>query len=186
MVLTTTLNALRLIGQSLRLAFEHSGDLQILVQGDMPKRALIERFREGGSWGLKGYVWVGAASFREGIDVPRDALQLVVVDKIPFPPPNDPLTEARSKLSELQGFSPLIHYLLSKAAMALKQGAGRLIRRESDQGVLVVCDTRLISMSYGKQLMRAPPPMQRLLYDQKLMDRIGSLTKICTMVYPQA
>lgn len=110
MVLTTTLNALRLIGQSLRLAFEHSGDLQILVQGDMPKRALIERFREGGSWGLKGYVWVGATSLWEGIDVPRDALQLVVVDKIPFPPPNDTLTEARSKLSELQGFSPLIHY----------------------------------------------------------------------------
>lgn len=70
----------------------------------------------------------------EGIDVPGDALQLVVVDKIPFPLPNDPLTEAKSKFLELQGLSPFIHYLLPEAAMALKQGAGRLKRRESDQG----------------------------------------------------
>lgn len=132
----------------------------------MPKRALMERFREGGPLGLKGCVLVGASSFWEKIDLPGDALPLVVVDKIPFPPPNDPLTETRSKLLELQGFSPFIHYLLPDAAVALKQGAGRLIRRKSDQGVLVVCETRLISISYGKRLMRALPPMQRLLSDQ--------------------
>jgi ATP-dependent DNA helicase DinG len=184
MVLTTTLRALRAIGEMLQAAFAQSGDLQILVQGCMPKRALIERFREADSLGGKGCVLVASASFWEGIDVPGNALQLVIIDKLPFPPPNDPLAEARSKLLESQGRSAFNDYFLPEAAVALKQGAGRLIRRETDQGVLVVCDSRLVSMGYGRRLLRALPPMQRLTSEQALMDRLKSLTRICTTDCP--
>ena len=180
MVLTTTLRALRTIGEALAQAFEASGDLQVLVQGELPKRALLERFRAGDSNGGKGCVLVASASFWEGIDVPGDALQLVIIDKLPFPPPNDPLVEARSKLLESQGRSAFKDYFLPEAAVALKQGAGRLIRRETDQGVLVVCDSRLVSMGYGRRLLRALPPMQRLASDEELMDRLEGFTRICT------
>lgn len=180
MVLTTTLRALRTIGEALAQTFEASGDLQVLVQGEMPKRALIERFRTGASNGGKGCVLVASASFWEGIDVPGEALQLVIIDKLPFPPPNDPLAEARSKLLESQGRSAFKDYFLPEAAVALKQGAGRLIRRETDQGVLVVCDSRLVFMGYGRRLLRALPPMQRLASELELMDRLDGLTRICT------
>lgn len=180
LVLTTTLRALRVVGQALQAAFEQSGGIQVLVQGDMPKRALIERFREADSLGAKGCVLVASASFWEGIDVPGNALELVIIDKLPFPPPNDPLAEARSKLLESQGRSAFTDYFLPEAAMALKQGAGRLIRRETDQGVLVVCDSRLVSMGYGRRLLKALPPMQRLLSEQALMDRLESFTRTCT------
>ncbi|MDB5886860.1 MAG: helicase c2 [Polaromonas sp.] len=180
MVLTTTLRALRSIGDALTATFGPLEELQILVQGSMPKRALIERFREGDSLGGKGCILVASASFWEGIDVPGHALQLVVIDKLPFPPPNDPMAEARSKLLESQGRSAFKDYFLPEAAMALKQGAGRLIRRETDQGVLVVCDSRLVSMGYGRRLVKALPPMRRLATDQALMDRLAGLTRTCT------
>lgn len=180
MVLTTTLRALRTIGDSLLSAFSESADLEVLVQGSMPKRALIERFREGDSMGGKGCVLVASASFWEGIDVPGEALQLVVIDKLPFPPPNDPLAEARAKMLESQGRSAFTDYFLPEAAVALKQGAGRLIRRETDHGVLVVCDSRLVSMGYGRRLTKALPPMQKLATELELMDRLASLTRICT------
>lgn len=175
LVLTTTLRALRTIGQALGEAFQASGDLQVLVQGEMPKQALLERFRGG-----KGCVLVASASFWEGIDVPGDALQLVIIDKLPFPPPNDPLAQARSAQLESQGRSAFKDYFLPEAAVALKQGAGRLIRRETDQGVLVVCDSRLASMGYGRRLLRALPVMYRLSSEQELMDRLASLTRTCT------
>jgi ATP-dependent DNA helicase DinG len=180
MVLTTTLRALRTIGDALREVFLDSSDMEVLVQGAMPKRVLIERFREGNSGGGKGCVLVASASFWEGIDVPGDALQLVVIDKLPFPPPNDPLAEARSKLLESQGRSAFNDYFLPEAAVALKQGAGRLIRRESDQGVLVVCDSRLATMGYGRRLLRALPPMRRLVSEEDLLDQLEALTRTCT------
>lgn len=181
MVLTTTLLALRTIGQKLKENFDQSADLEVLVQGDMPKRALIERFREGASRGRNGCVLVASASFWEGIDVPGEALQLVIIDKLPFPAPSDPLAEARSRLLESQGRSAFTDYFLPEAAVALKQGAGRLIRRETDQGVLVVCDHRLVSMGYGRRLIKSLPEMQRLTSEKELMDRLTALTKTCTM-----
>ena len=184
MVLTTTLRALRTIGEVLIAAFTQAEDPLVLVQGSMPKRALIERFREGDLLGGKGCVLVASASFWEGIDVPGDALQLVIIDKLPFPPPNDPLAEARAKMLESQGRSAFTDYFLPEAAVALKQGAGRLIRRETDQGVLVVCDSRLVSMGYGRRLVRALPSMQRLASEQALMDRLASLTRTCTTGSP--
>ena len=123
---------------------------------------------------------VASASFWEGIDFPGDSLQLVIIDKLPFPPPNDPLVEARSKLLESQGRSAFSDYFLPEAAVALKQGAGRLIRRETDHGVLVVCDSRLVSMGYGRRLMKALPPMKRLASEQELLDQLDELTRICT------
>jgi ATP-dependent DNA helicase DinG len=177
MVLTTTLKALRVIGEALTSTFEPSGELDVLVQGAMPKRMLIERFRQGNTAGQRGCVLVASSSFWEGIDVPGDALQLVIIDKLPFPPPNDPMAEARAKALEAQGRSAFNDYFVPEAAVALKQGAGRLIRRETDQGVLVVCDTRLISMGYGKRLLRALPPMVRLNSETDMTDQ---LTKVCT------
>ena len=177
MVLTTTLKALRVIGEALASSFQQLGELDVLVQGAMPKRMLIERFRQGSTGGQRGCVLVASASFWEGIDVPGEALQLVIIDKLPFPPPNDPMAEARSKALEADGRSAFNDYFVPEAAVALKQGAGRLIRRETDQGVLVVCDTRLISMGYGKRLLRALPPMKRLA---TAVEMSNQLTKVCT------
>lgn len=184
MVLTTTLRALRTIGEALQLAFANAGDIEVLVQGAMPKRVLIERFRQANTDGQCGCILVASASFWEGIDVPGEALQLVIIDKLPFPPPNDPMVEARAKALEAQGRSAFNDYFLPEAALALKQGAGRLIRRETDHGVLVVCDTRLSSMGYGKRLLRALPPMERLESEDLLLNRLDILTKICTTDLP--
>ena len=184
MVLTTTLRALRAIGDALQASFENSTEIEVLVQGAMPKRTLIERFRQADSHGGRGCVLVASASFWEGIDVPGEALQLVIIDKLPFPPPNDPMVEARSRLLESEGKSAFNDYFLPEAAVALKQGAGRLIRRETDQGVLVVCDSRLASMGYGKRLLRALPPMQRLASEEELNERLDLLTRTCTRAHP--
>ena len=162
LVLTTTLNAMRNIGEALTASLGHSGELEILVQGQGPKRRLMERFREGSSQGGLGCVLVASATFWEGFDVPGDALQLVIIDKLPFPPPNDPLVEARSKRLEAQGRSSFNDYFVPEAVVALKQGAGRLIRRETDEGVLVVCDNRLVTTGYGRRLLNGLPPMRRL------------------------
>jgi ATP-dependent DNA helicase DinG len=177
MVLTTTLRALRLIGDALQAAFESSGKLEVLIQGTMPKMRLIERFVHGNQEGQKGCVLVASSSFWEGIDLPGDVLEMVIIDKLPFPPPNDPMAEARSKALEAEGRNAFSDYFLPETAVALKQGAGRLIRRETDQGVLVVCDTRLITMGYGKRLLRALPPMQRLAGESDLLDRLETISK---------
>jgi ATP-dependent DNA helicase DinG len=177
MVLTTTLRALRAIGEQLQARFEGSGELEVLVQGQGPKRRLIERFREGAGHGRPGCVLVASASFWEGVDVPGDALQLVIIDKLPFPPPGDPLVEARSQRLESQGRSPFNDYFVPEAAVALKQGAGRLIRRETDQGLLVVCDTRLVQMGYGKRLLNALPPMRRLQDEAAFEEALDALAR---------
>jgi ATP-dependent DNA helicase DinG len=177
MVLTTTLRALRAIGEQLQARFAGGMELEVLVQGQWPKRRLIERFREGAADGRPGCVLVASASFWEGIDVPGDALELVVIDKLPFPPPGDPLVEARGLRLELQGRSPFNDYSIPEAAVALKQGAGRLIRRETDRGLLVVCDIRLATMSYGKRLLAALPPMRRLESEEEFEEALRSFER---------
>lgn len=185
MILTTTLRALRVIGDGLRDAFDNQQiDIEVLVQGSMPKRLLIERFRKSQDGRARACVLVASGSFWEGIDVPGDALQMVIIDKLPFLPVADPMTEARSRLIEADGRSAFNDYLLPEAAVSLKQGAGRLIRRETDKGVLVVCDTRLTSMGYGKRLLRALPPMQRLGSEEELLARLALFTKTCTTDCP--
>jgi ATP-dependent DNA helicase DinG len=182
LVLTTTLRALEYIGLALQKRFSGSGELDILVQGQRPKRALIDRFREGQSGGQAGCILVASASFWEGVDVPGDALQLLLIDKLPFPVPGDPLVEAHGRRLEAAQRNVFKDYFLPETAMALKQGAGRLIRRESDQGVLVVCDARLTRMGYGQKLMKALPPMRRLESEDQLLDALRALTKTSTTV----
>jgi ATP-dependent DNA helicase DinG len=181
LVLTTTLNAMRTIGEALTAALGQTGELEVLVQGQGPKRRLMERFREGAEQGGMGCILVASASFWEGFDVPGDALQLVVIDKLPFPPPNDPLVEARSQRLESLGKSSFSDYSLPEAAVALTQGAGRLIRSENDRGLLVVCDPRLTGMSYGKRLMSSLPPMRRIENELDFEAAVLELTKTSTM-----
>ncbi|MGL4667021.1 MAG: ATP-dependent DNA helicase, partial [Saezia sp.] len=123
-----------------------------------PKRDLLEAFRNGASRS----VLVGSHSFWEGIDVAGDDLQLVIIDKLPFPPPNDPLVQARCERVEEHGGNAFVDILIPEAAVTLKQGAGRLIRSETDRGMLVIGDSRLVKMGYGKRLMSALPAMQHL------------------------
>ena len=176
LVLTTTLRALRAIGDAMKQQLEGSG-IEVLVQGEWPKRHLMERFREGSKAGEGGCVLVASTTFWEGFDVPGDALQLVIIDKLPFPPPNDPLVEARSKRLEAQGRSPFNDYFVPEAVVALKQGAGRLIRTESDQGVLVLCDNRLVTTGYGRRLIAALPPMRQLQTAEALAQSLDALSQ---------
>jgi len=176
LVLTTTLRALRAIGDVMKQQLDGSG-IEVLVQGEWPKRHLMERFREGAKVGEGGRVLVASATFWEGFDVPGDALQLVIIDKLPFPPPNDPLVEARSKRLESQGRSPFNDYFVPEAVVALKQGAGRLIRTESDQGVLVLCDNRLVTTGYGRRLIAALPPMRQLQTADALTQSLDELSQ---------
>jgi len=157
-VLTTTLRSLQTVGEQLRDAFAAGGDaIEVLVQGEASKRQLLQRFLAS-----PRAVLVGSQSFWEGVDVPGAALQCVVIDKLPFPPPNDPLVEARVQRLEAEGRNAFADYFVAEAAVALKQGAGRLIRSESDRGLLVVCDPRMATMGYGRRLFAALPPMTRL------------------------
>ena len=177
LVLTTTTRALRAIGEQLQTAVGDSNALLILVQGQHPKRELMHRFRQAIEPGGTGTVLVATASFWEGFDVPGDALQAVVIDKLPFPPPNDPLVEARCQRLESQGRSSFNDYFLPEAAVSLKQGAGRLIRRETDRGALVICDNRLVSTSYGRRLLAGLPPMKRLDQLPQLLQALDHITR---------
>ncbi len=158
-VLTTTLRALPLVAETMRSELDAAGagHVDVLVQGTQPKRALLQRFLDH-----RAAVLVGSQTFWEGIDVPGDALQCVLIDKLPFPPPNDPLIEARVKRLQIQGRNPFNECFVAEAAVSLKQGAGRLIRSESDRGLLVVCDPRMVHMPYGARLRAALPPMKTL------------------------
>ena len=154
-VLTTTLRVLPQIAQALRAAAELNGTrLNVLVQGEQSRREMLQRFGDG-----QGAVLLGSQSFWEGIDMPGDALQCVLIDKLPFPPPSDPLVQARTRQLQAQGRDPFNAYFVAEAAVSLKQGGGRLIRSESDRGLLVVCDPRLRQMGYGQRLRAALPPM---------------------------
>ena len=104
---------------------------------------------------------LGAASFREGVDVVGDALSVVVIDKLPFAAPDDPVFEARLDAIRRQGGNPFRDEQLPQAVIALKQGVGRLIRSETDRGVLVLCDPRLLSRSYGRVFLDSLPPFRR-------------------------
>ena len=170
-VLTTTLRALQAIGERLREEFEaQRDDIQVLLQGQLPKRQLMQQFLA-----QPRSVLVGSQSFWEGIDVPGDALQCVLIDKLPFPPPNDPLVEARVKRLEAEGRNPFADYFVAEAAVSLKQGAGRLIRSETDRGLLVICDPRLAAMNYGKRLCQAMPPMTRVASEAEALEWLAGL-----------
>jgi len=145
--------------RALKLAAEwFAGKLEypLLVQGTAPRSELLERFRTAGN-----AVLLGTGSFWEGVDVRGEALSCVIIDKLPFATPGDPVLQARAAAMEQAGLSPFKDYQLPNAVIALKQGMGRLIRDSSDRGVLMLCDPRLLSKGYGKIFLASLPPMAR-------------------------
>ncbi len=154
-VLCTTLRAMRQIAEQLRR--EAGDDIDILMQGEAPRHELMKQFREA-----EAAVLVGSAGFWEGVDIAGEKLSLVIIDKLPFAPPDDPIYRARSQALQRAGQHPFRELSLPQAMLALKQGAGRLIRTETDHGLLVICDERLRSRSYGAQILVSLPPFKRL------------------------
>jgi len=156
-LLFTSLRAMREAHGLLVEAFENRGwDYPLLVQGEGSRTELLQRFRT-----LGNAVLVGSQSFWEGVDVRGDALSVVMIDKLPFAPPDDPVLAARIAKINNEGRNAFMEYQLPRAVISLKQGAGRLIRDETDRGVLMICDPRLLSKSYGKRIWRSLPPMTR-------------------------
>ncbi len=145
--------------RALQAAAEYLKDrmaFPILVQGSGPRSELLSRFRS-----LGNAVLLGTASFWEGVDVRGSALSCVLIDKLPFASPGDPLLQARLDSLRARGVNPFMEYQVPQAVIALKQGAGRLIRDVTDRGVLVVCDPRLLSRPYGRAFINSLPPMAR-------------------------
>lgn len=156
-VLCTTLKAVERVAARLKADFAERGWLfPLFVQGESSRTDLLERFRAAGNG-----VLVGSQSFWEGVDVRGEALSLVVVDKLPFAPPDDPVLAARISALESEGGNGFLDFQLPEAIMSLKQGSGRLIRDEMDRGVLMICDTRLITKGYGRRIWQSLPPFSR-------------------------
>lgn len=155
--LCTTIRAVKHVAERLRDEFAKRGlDFPLFVQGERGRTELLDSFRTAGN-----AVLVGSQSFWEGVDVRGDALSLVIIDKLPFSPPDDPVLAARIDVMEKQGLNGFMHHTLPEAIINLKQGAGRLIRDETDRGVLMLCDPRVISKSYGRRVWQSLPPFKR-------------------------
>jgi ATP-dependent DNA helicase DinG len=174
-LLFTSHRALELAARTLRELWKQraGGSFHLLVQGEAPREQLLREFREHGD-----AVLLGTASFWEGVDVRGSALRLVVIDKLPFASPDDPVTRARARQVREEGGNPFADFQLPEAALALKQGVGRLIRSETDTGVVAICDPRLYSKGYGRKLLDSLPPMRRTraLQDVHEMLRRGNRT----------
>lgn len=168
-VLTTTLRALPQVAEAVAAV---APELSLMVQGTEPRRSLLQRYGDG-----RQAVLIGSASFWEGIDMPGDALQCVLIDKLPFPPPGDPLVEARVRQLREAGRNPFDDYFVAEAAVSLKQGAGRLIRTETDRGLLVLCDPRVTQMRYGRRLLAALPPMATLAEEDEALAWLRDLAE---------
>ncbi len=151
-LLFTSHRALQRAEQELRAWGEYS----LFVQGSMPRDRLLERFRR-----RQGGVLLGTSSFWQGVDVRGDALSVVVIDKLPFAVPDDPMLKARAARLREQGSDPFSMMQIPRAVITLKQGVGRLIRDVDDMGVLVLGDPRLVSRGYGRIFMHSLPPMRR-------------------------
>lgn len=134
------------------------GELEypLLVQGEQPRQVLLQQFRDAGN-----AVLLGTGSFWEGVDVKGEALSAVIIDKLPFAAPDDPVLQARTRQMKENGQNPFMQLQLPQAVVALRQGAGRLIRDINDRGVLMVCDPRLVSKPYGRLFVKSLPPMTR-------------------------
>ncbi len=155
-LLFTSLRAMREGHELLKDAFARRKlAFPLLMQGEGSRTELLERFRQ-----LGNAVLIGSQSFWEGVDVRGEALSLVVIDKLPFAPPDDPLLAARIERINREGRNAFVEFQLPQAVITLKQGAGRLIRDETDRGVLMICDPRLFSKGYGRRILKSLPPMK--------------------------
>jgi ATP-dependent DNA helicase DinG len=163
-VLCTSLRAMRDIHAILKDAFERDGlDYPLLMQGESSRSELLDRFRR-----LGNAVLVGSQSFWEGVDVRGEALSLVIIDKLPFAPPDDPVLAARIDKMNAEGRNAFMEYQLPYSVITLKQGAGRLIRDETDRGVLMICDPRIVDKPYGKRIWQSLPPMKRTRAEEEV------------------
>ncbi len=155
--LCTSLRAMQQVHTILLELFEREQlDYPLLLQGQGSRSDMLVRFRNMGN-----AVLIGSQSFWEGVDVRGEALSLVVIDKLPFASPDDPVLSARIEKINKEGRNAFMEYQLPRAVINLKQGVGRLIRDEVDRGVLMICDPRLITKSYGKRIWQSLPPMKR-------------------------
>lgn len=158
-VLCTSLKAMRRIHARLDAMLaqhDNAAELALMLQGEGTKSELLERFRQHGH-----AILVASQSFWEGVDVAGDALSLVIIDKLPFQAPDDPVLAARLEHLRQKGGKPFFDYQLPRAIINLKQGSGRLIRSEHDRGLLCICDGRLLQKGYGKRIWQSLPPMRR-------------------------
>jgi ATP-dependent DNA helicase DinG len=156
-LLFTSLRAMREAHALLAERFAQAGLVfPLLLQGEGSRSELLERFRR-----LGNAVLVASHSFWEGVDVRGEALSLVLIDRLPFAPPDDPVLAARIERINAEGRNAFMEYQLPEAVITLKQGAGRLIRDETDRGVLMICDTRLVDRPYGRRIWQSLPPMRR-------------------------
>lgn len=156
-ILCTTLRAVKYSAQRLREIFEQRKlSFPLFVQGEAGRTELLAQFRRSGNG-----ILIGSQSFWEGIDVRGEALSLVVIDKLPFAPPDDPVLSARINAMEKLGKNGFVYHQLPEAIINLKQGAGRLIRDETDRGVLMLCDPRILSKPYGARIWQSMPPFSR-------------------------
>ena len=156
-LLCKTIRAVNRAAERLRDEFDKRKlSFPLMVQGEAGRTELLDRFRAAGN-----AVLIGSQSFWEGVDVRGEALSLVIIDKLPFSPPDDPVLAARIAALERKGLNGFMHHQLPEAIINLKQGAGRLIRDETDRGVLMICDPRLISKPYGKRIWQSLPPFKR-------------------------
>lgn len=155
--LFTSLKAMREAREFLLFGMKKTGvDYPVLMQGEGSRSELLERFRH-----LGNAILLGSQSFWEGVDVRGEALSLVIIDRLPFAPPDDPVLAARIAKISREGRNAFMEYQLPEAAINLRQGAGRLIRDENDRGALMICDPRLISKSYGRRIWQSLPAMRR-------------------------
>lgn len=155
-LLFTSHRALREAAELLRQRWGSQPPYPLLVQGDAPRDLLLRRFREHGN-----AVLLGTQSFWEGVDVKGEALCVVVIDKLPFTVPDEPLTKARQQAIERRGGNPFLEEQVPQAVVTLKQGVGRLIRDQHDFGVIMLCDKRVVTRSYGRVFLNSLPPMPR-------------------------
>ena len=155
-VLFTSHAALRRAAE--RLRDEVGARWPLLVQGDAPRDVLLRRFREAGN-----AILLGTDSFWEGVDVPGRALRTLVLTKLPFKVPSEPVTSARLERLAEQGEDGFMHYLLPHAALKLKQGFGRLIRSRQDAGVVVLLDSRVVTKRYGPLVLGGLPRADRIV-----------------------
>jgi ATP-dependent DNA helicase DinG len=172
-VLCTSLRAMRELAERTRPGLRH----RVLVQGDAPNASLLETFRADGS-----AVLFATAGFWQGVDVPGNALRLVIIDKLPFEVPSDPLVSARCMRLKERGQEPFMHYLVPAAALTLKQGFGRLIRARSDRGIVAILDERVSTKGYGKVFLRSLPPATRC----ESFEQVSDLWRTISAPSPQA
>ncbi len=155
--LCTSLRAMQRAHELLLEAFRQEQlGYPLLRQGQGSRSWMLERFRK-----TRNAILIGSQSFWEGVDVRGDALSLVIIDKLPFAPPDDPVLAARIDKINKEGRNAFMEYQLPRAVISLKQGAGRLIRDETDRGVLMICDPRLVTKPYGRKIWQSLPPMKR-------------------------